>query len=125
MLIGGYDIVFDVVGIPETLNNAIRWTKAFGTVILVGVYLHRMKIDLSPIWYQEVNLKGAIGHDVVPWKKQLISTFDLAMLWMNKGIIETEVLLTHRFALDEYKAAFETALDKKGKKSIKVVFDIS
>ncbi|MCO6450258.1 MAG: alcohol dehydrogenase catalytic domain-containing protein, partial [Caldilineales bacterium] len=28
MLMGGFDIVFDVVGIPATLNNALRWTRA-------------------------------------------------------------------------------------------------
>ena len=27
MLMGGFDIVFDVVGIAATLNNALRWTR--------------------------------------------------------------------------------------------------
>jgi threonine dehydrogenase-like Zn-dependent dehydrogenase len=65
MLLGGFDIVFDVVGTELTLNNALRWTRAGGTAVLVGVNLHRMKLDVTPVWYQEVDLIGAVGHDVV------------------------------------------------------------
>jgi threonine dehydrogenase-like Zn-dependent dehydrogenase len=44
MLLGGFDLIFDVVGIESTLNNALRWTRAGGTVVLVGVNLHRMRL---------------------------------------------------------------------------------
>ncbi len=120
MLIGGFDVVFDAVGIPSTLNNALRWTRANGTVVLVGVNLHRMKLDLTPVWHQEVDLLGAIGHDVVTWGDERLSTFDLAMRWMSDGDIETECLLTHHYPLHEYRTAFDTAVDKKEMHSIKV-----
>ncbi|MCP4357667.1 MAG: zinc-binding dehydrogenase [Chloroflexi bacterium] len=123
MLLGGFDTVFDVVGIPVTLQNALRWTRAGGTVVLVGVHLHKMKIDLTPVWHQEINLLGAIGHDVVMWQNEAISTFDLAMQWMAEGKVQTAVLLTHCFDLEEYKAAFATAVDKRSHRSIKVAFD--
>jgi len=123
MLIGGYDAVFDAVGIPGTLNNALRWTRANGTVVLVGVNLHRMKLDLTPVWHQEVDLIGTIGHDIVSWEGEKISTFDLAMRWMRTRDIKIELLLTHRFPLHEYRQAFNAALDKKSKHSIKVAFE--
>jgi 2-desacetyl-2-hydroxyethyl bacteriochlorophyllide A dehydrogenase len=123
MLLGGFDTVFEVVGIPATLENALRWTRAGGTVVLVGVYLHKMRVDLTPVWHQEVNLLGAIGHDVVQWQGEAISTFDLALRWMAEGKVTIERLLTHRFRLEEYKVAFETAVDKHTHQSIKVAFD--
>jgi len=49
MLLGGFDVVFDVVGIAATLNNALRWTRAGGTVVLDGEKLHRVKLDLTPV----------------------------------------------------------------------------
>jgi threonine dehydrogenase-like Zn-dependent dehydrogenase len=122
MLLGGFDTVFDVVGIPGTLESSLRWTRAGGAVILVGVYLHKMNIDLTPVWHQEINLLGAVGHDVVTWHGEAISTFDLAMRWMGEGKIDVDSLLTHRFKLDAYKVAFETAVDKKKYQSIKVAF---
>jgi threonine dehydrogenase-like Zn-dependent dehydrogenase len=124
MLLGGFDAVFDVVGTAATLNNALRWTRAGGTVVLVGVNLHRMRLDVTPVWYQEVDLIGAVGHDVVTWEGQTLSTFELAMRWMQTGRLNCEGLLTHRFPLDAYRQAFLTAMDKRRYRSIKVTFDL-
>jgi threonine dehydrogenase-like Zn-dependent dehydrogenase len=125
MLMGGFDAVFDVVGIGATINNALRWTRAGGTVVLVGVNLHRMKLDVSPVWYQEVDLIGVIGNDVVSWEGKTLSQFELAMDWMKIGKISIEGLLTHRFPLDSYRRAFATAIDKRKYRSIKVAFDLA
>jgi threonine dehydrogenase-like Zn-dependent dehydrogenase len=122
MLLGGFDLVFDVVGVTSTLNNALRWTRAGGAVVLVGVNLHRMHLDVTPIWYQEVDLVGAVGHNVVTWQGKLVSTFELAMDWMQTGTLRAEELLTHTFPLDAYKQAFSTAVDKQKTRSIKVAF---
>ncbi len=124
MLLGGFDATFDVVGIAPTLNNALRWTRAGGTVVLVGVNLHRMKLDVTPVWYQEVNLIGAVGHDVVEWKGESVSTFELAMRWMQNGTLNTDGLVTHRFPLRAYRDAFKVALDKRNSRSIKVAFEM-
>lgn len=123
MLMGGFDLVFDVVGIAATLGSALRWTRAGGAVVLVGVNLHPMELDLTPVWYQEVDLLGAVGHDNVSWDGRQISTFELAMMWMRQGIMRPEQLLTHRFPLDSYRQAFLTAADKHRYQSIKVAFD--
>ena len=123
MLMGGFDTVFDVVGIPATLTNALRWTRARGTVVLVGVNLHRMRVDLTPVWYQEVNLLGAVGHDIVAWQGEEISTFELALRWMQRGLLRTDPLLTHRFPLRAFRQAFATAVDKRQARSIKVAFE--
>jgi len=124
MLLGGFDLIFDVVGIAATLNDALRWTRAGGAVVLVGVNLHRMKLDITPVWYQEVDLIGTIGHDVVTWGGETLSTFELAMRWMQQGKLDCTDLLTHRFPLDAYRQAFQTAADKKSFRSIKVAFDL-
>jgi threonine dehydrogenase-like Zn-dependent dehydrogenase len=124
MLLGGFDVIFDVVGLPATLNEALRWTRAGGTVVLVGVHLHRMQVDLTPVWHQEVDLIGAVGHDVVTWEGESISTFELAMRWMQAGKIDCETLLSHRFPLAAYRQAFDTAVDKQNSRSIKVAFDL-
>ncbi|RME40306.1 MAG: hypothetical protein D6796_17370, partial [Caldilineae bacterium] len=122
MLIGGFDVVFDVVGVETTLNHALRWTRAGGTVVLVGVHLHRMRLDVTPVWYQEVSLVGAVGHDVQEWEGERLSSFELAMRWMQSGLLTTGGLLTHRFPLSEYRQAFRAAVDKAQFRSVKVAF---
>jgi len=125
MLLGGFDRVFDVVGTSGTLNQALRWTRAGGTAVLVGVDLHRLHVDLTPVWYQEVDLLGAIGHAVTLWEGEPVSDFELAMRWMQAGSLRTDDLLTHRFPLDEYRRAFQVATDKARFRSIKVAFDLT
>ncbi len=124
MLLGGFDVVFDVVGVTETVNNALRWSRAGGTVVLVGVNLHRMKLDITPVWYQEVDLIGAVGHDEVSWQRETLSTFELAMRWMQSGRLVTDSLLTHRYPLAAYRQAFGAAADKRNSRSVKVAFDL-
>jgi threonine dehydrogenase-like Zn-dependent dehydrogenase len=123
MLLGGFDVIFDVVGTETTLNHALRWTRAGGTVVLVGVNLHRMNLDVTPVWYQEVDLIGAVGHDVVTWQEKTLSTFELAMRWMQSGALNTNRLLTHCFPLSAYREAFAVAVDKRKYRSIKVAFE--
>jgi threonine dehydrogenase-like Zn-dependent dehydrogenase len=125
MLLGGFDLVFDVVGISQTVDRALRWTRAGGAVILVGVHLHRLQVDLTPVWYQEVDLLGAIGHAVTHWEGEPVSDFELAMRWMRDGRVRTQDLLTHRFPLCEYRRAFSVAVDKAQSRSIKVAFDLT
>lgn len=125
MLMGGFDAVFDVVGAPATLNCALRWARAGGTVVLVGVHLHRMHLDVTPVWYQEVDLIGAVGHDVVTWEGEALSTFELAMRWMQTGRLNVKGLLTHRFPLEDYRRAFAAATDKRRHRSVKVAFDLN
>jgi threonine dehydrogenase-like Zn-dependent dehydrogenase len=124
MLLGGFDIIFEAVGTEVTLNQALRWARAGGTVVLVGVSLHRLKLDVTPIWYQEVDLIGAVGHDAVTWEEESLSTFELAMRWMQTGDLDCEGLLTHTFPLDAYRQAFSTAADKRRSHSIKVAFTV-
>jgi threonine dehydrogenase-like Zn-dependent dehydrogenase len=123
MLMGGLDVVYDVVGAPATLHHALRWTRARGTVVLVGVYLHRMTLDLTPVWYQEVDLVGVVGHDVVTWQGECLSTFELAMRWMLEGKLDTGGLLTHRFPLEAYRQAFAVAVEKDKYRSVKVALE--
>ncbi len=125
MLLGGFDLIYDVVGLEVTLNNALRWTRAGGIVVLVGVNLHRMRLDVTPVWYQEVDLVGAVGHDVVEWEGEEISNFELAMRLMQTGQIRCEGLLTHRYPLNAYREAFAAAVDKRRYQSIKVAFDLA
>ncbi len=123
MLLGGWDVVYDIVGIPATLQHALRWARAGGTVVLIGAHLRPMQLDFTPVRFQEVRLIGAIGHDVVTWQGRVMSTFELAMAWMLEGRLRTDSLLTHRFPLDAYREAFLVATIHKARtRSVKVAF---
>jgi 2-desacetyl-2-hydroxyethyl bacteriochlorophyllide A dehydrogenase len=126
MLLGGYDVIYDTIGNNKTLHHALRWARAKATLVLLGLSLHTMNIDLTPIWYQEVNLLGSLAHGVETWppdtNKQR-STFSIAHELIEQGQLHPEQLITHHFALTDYRHALRTAADKAHNRAIKVVFD--
>lgn len=127
-LLGGYDVIYDTVGHRNTVYHALRWARAQATIVLIGVSLHMMHIDLTPIWHQQINLLGTTSHGMETWPPQAqqhISTFSIAAELMAQGRIHPEELITHRFALNNYKDALITATRKARSHAIKVIFDYS
>ncbi len=126
MLLGGYDLIYDTIGSKQTIHDSLRWTRADGTVVLVGLSLHTMHLDLTPVWYREVELIGSLGHGMEIWPigtYERSSTFAIAAEMIEQGQIHAEKLITHRFALNNYREALSTATNKSRSRAIKVVFD--
>ena len=128
MLLGGYDVTYDTIGKQSTIHNALRWTRAGGAVVVVGVSLHLMHLDLTPVWYQEVDLIGTVAHGSETWPvgtRSRHSTFAIASEMIVLGQVNPAQLITHRFPLSEYQRALTTAINKTDSRAIKVVFDYS
>jgi threonine dehydrogenase-like Zn-dependent dehydrogenase len=128
ILVGGFDVIYDCVGKAFSVENALRWTRAGGAVVLVGVSLSRMKLDLTPVFYREVNLLGTLAHGMETLRGldggEKVSDFELTVRWMLEGKIRTDGMLTHLFPLDDYRQAVYTAVDKRNTQSVKVAFDM-
>ena len=123
MVLGGFDVVYDCVSSATTVTDSLRWTRAGGTVVLVGVHLEFLKADLNPIWYQEVNLIGSHTFGPETWNGRRAHTFDLVIERMLRGEVHEEGLITHRFPFEAYRQAIATAVDKRTG-AIKVMFDL-
>jgi L-iditol 2-dehydrogenase len=120
--LGGFDVVYDCVGSAHTLRDSLRWARAGGAVVMVGVKLSPLKVDLSAIWSQEVDLTGLYSHGVETWQGKPWRTYDLTVELIRQGKLVTDGLITHRFPLSRWRQAINTAMDKRSG-SIKVVLD--
>ncbi len=128
MLLGGYDVIYDTIGKQRTIHEALRWARAGGAVVVVGVSLHLMHLDLTPVWYQEVDLIGTLAHGSETWPvgtQSRHSTFAIATEMIVLGQLNSTQLITHRFPLSEYQRALTTATNKADSRAIKVIFDYS
>jgi 2-desacetyl-2-hydroxyethyl bacteriochlorophyllide A dehydrogenase len=126
MLLGGYEVIYDTIGSKQTVHDSLRWARAGGAVVLAGLSLHTMHIDLTPIWYQEIDLIGTLAHGMEYWpigSYEQCSTFSIAAEMIENELIHPEKLITHRYALTNYRAAFATITAKSRSRAIKVVFD--
>jgi threonine dehydrogenase-like Zn-dependent dehydrogenase len=121
-LAGGYDAVFDCVGSPQSIQESLKWTASRGQMVLVGTG-HGGRIDLTPLWFGELTVIGAYGRQVEQFDGRAIGTYQLVHEFMRTHKLKTDGLLTHTFKLDEYRGAFELAMDKSAAKAVRVAFD--
>jgi threonine dehydrogenase-like Zn-dependent dehydrogenase len=122
MPLGGFDVIYDCVGSGKTVHDSLRWARARGAVVLIGVKLAPFKLDLTPVWYQEVDLVGLYAHGVEPWNGDMRHTYDLVIHLMRQGKLSIDGLITHRFPLSRWREAVSASMDKRNG-NIKVVLD--
>jgi threonine dehydrogenase-like Zn-dependent dehydrogenase len=56
-LLGGVDVAIDAAGTRQSLDTALRVTRAGGRVVLAG--MPPPGADLSPAWFRELDVVGA------------------------------------------------------------------
>jgi threonine dehydrogenase-like Zn-dependent dehydrogenase len=124
MILGGYDIVHDTVGSGATFQDALRWVKSKGTVVLSGVELSAPKLDFAPIWHQEIHVTGINCHGRENAFGVSRTSFDWAIDLIKQGKIQTASLISHRFPLTRIRDAVETMTHKGKEPTYKIVLDI-
>jgi len=123
MLLGGFDVIYDCVGSGATIEDSLRWARAGGAVVLVGIDLERVKLDLNAIWYQEVDLIGSKGHGMEEWQGERRHSFEWVIRWIREGKLKGDGVITHRFPFEDYRRAVATSLNKRDARPIKVIFE--
>jgi len=120
LLLGGSDITFECVGRADSLNDAVRFTREGGTVVVVGMPGEE-KVDWAPIWQRELNVTGAYAYGSEP-KKKGRKTFDLALEAASE--MRLEELTGPLFGLGDYRDAIEYAMTAGRLGAVKVAFDL-
>lgn len=117
---GGFDRVYDTVGHAATLNLGMRLLSAMGTLSMVGIG-GDARLDLTPLWLKLQTVKGVYAYGLVTFEGRRRHVFDIALELMRHGAIEAEPLVTHRFALEDYRRMIEVNLDKGRHRAMKTV----
>ncbi len=120
LLLGGADVTFECVGRADSLNDAVRFTREGGTVVVVGMPGEE-KVDWAPIWQRELTVTGAYAYGAEP-KKKGARTFDLALQAAPEVHLET--LTGPLFGLGEYRDAIAYAMSAGKLGAVKVAFDL-
>ncbi|MDH7499247.1 MAG: zinc-binding dehydrogenase, partial [candidate division NC10 bacterium] len=122
VLTGGADWVFECVGSDGTIDDALRFTKAGGTMVLVGLAAIPRGIDWTPIWLKELRVVGSFACSTESHGGQPIRTYQLALDLIRQGRLDLSPLLTHRFRLEEYKKALDVLFHKGKSQAVKAAF---
>jgi threonine dehydrogenase-like Zn-dependent dehydrogenase len=120
IMLGGFDLVVDTVGSPRALSASLRWVRAGGAVLAVGAAFRPGRMDVSPLWHQEVELVGVDSHGVEADGR---SSFDIAAGLLARPGFPADDLVTHRFPLERWREAVLAFTEKRASGAVKVVLE--
>ena len=124
VLIGGVDVTFDCIGSSVTIDDALRFTRAGGDVILVGMPGIPKNVDWTSIWYKQLRVTGAYTYGLENHNDEQIHTFTLGMRLLQKMEAHLRPLVSTLFPLRDYKRAIQTALNTGKTATVKTAFDL-
>lgn len=122
VVMGGADKVFECVGSPGTMEDALRFTRPGGEVALVGMPGAKSRLDLTALWYKEVSLAGSYAYGIEEHEGERVSSFDLALRISPE--IRLETMVGPLFRLEEYSEAIAVARSAGREGYVKVAFDL-
>ncbi len=111
----GFTIAFEAVGVEATMTEAVESIEKGGTIMVVGVFGDKPRIDMAVVGDRELNLNGTLMYKHEDYEK--------AVELIAGGEVITDPLVTKHFQLEEYMQAY-SYIDDQGDKSLKVMIDL-
>lgn len=123
VVVGGADYVYDCAGTSSSLSDSLRFAGPGGKVVLLGLASMPKGIDWTPVWMNELQIKGTICYGIESFRGERMSSMNVAMHLLDEGAVDLDPLVTHRFALENYASALTTVTAKGASGVIKAVFE--
>lgn len=121
--IGGFDTTIVCVGTDTAVGDALRFTRAGGTVILLGNVSTLKSVDWTPLWLKELTFHGSLCYNSHAHEGATHNAFDVALSLISGGLAtKLQPLVSHVFPLQDYREALSTAMGKPSQRAIKVAF---
>lgn len=118
---GGFDQVYDAVGSAAVVASALRLTRPGGRAVLLGCSGVVPRLDLTEAWSHELQMQGYCGYGAERAAAGA-HTIDLALrLMAEHPDLPVARLVTHRFPLEDFRAALEAAFFHRRSGSVKVL----
>ena len=124
VLIGGVDVTFDCIGSSVAIDDALRFTRVGGEVILVGMPGIPKNVDWTSIWYKQLKMEGAYTYGLETHNGEQVHTFTLGMRLLQKMKSHLRPLVSTLFPLRDYKRAIQTAMNTGKTATVKTAFDL-
>ena len=95
----GFDVGMEMSGNPSAFRDLIRTMHHGGKVALLGIPPGEMAIDWNEVIFKGLFIKGIYGREMFEtWYK---------MSSMLQSGLNLDPIITHRFPIDDYQAAFD------------------
>jgi threonine dehydrogenase-like Zn-dependent dehydrogenase len=119
VMLGGFPVVYDCIGSKESLRDAFNFVESHGTIVLAGNSGILPRFDTTWVWAKEVALQGTYYYAPEAARGGR-HTLDL-VLELLTGDTRVDPLVTHRFALDDYREAVVANIERARYQSVKTL----
>jgi len=118
ILMGGFSKIFDTVANSETLDASMWSLQTGGVLSVVGIGKEVMT-DLTPLWMKLQTLKGVYSYGYVDMHGERKHIFEIAIDYVKHKRLNIEPMITHMFAIEDYRKMIEINLNKKKHGAVK------
>ena len=108
----GVDVAIEAVGVPETFELCQAIIAAGGHIANVGVHGESVPLHLETLWSRNITITTRLVDAV---------TTPLLLKTVISGKLEPKQLITHRFALHDVMAAYDTFANAAREHALKVI----
>jgi len=109
------DLIFECVGAQETITQAVAHASKGSTLVVVGVFGEKPRVDVGLIQDRELSLIGTLMYQRADYERAI------ALLGADR--LRLEPLITHHFPFERYLEAYQTIEAARGD-SMKVMIDL-
>ncbi len=107
---GGADVVFEVIGRPETIESAFDCVRTGGRLVVVGYTNKPVSLSAAKIMFREIDVLGSLGCRCVDYPRIIQMCAD--------GLVNVSEIVTHRFPLEDLAEAFAVMKSGESLRSI-------
>ncbi len=114
-IFGEADVIFECVGIEDTINQAILCSRPGGKIVVVGVYPKTVNVNIGLVQNWELKIEGTLMY-----KKE---DFEESIKLIEKKRLIVDRLITNRFKFRDYNKAYRF-IEESGEKHMKVIVEV-
>ena len=112
----GFDVAFECVGVEPTVTAAIAGIQKGGTIVIVGVFAEKPRIDLGLVQDRELNIRGTLMYRRQDYLR--------AVALLSTGQVVAGPLLSQHFPFEAYLDAYRF-IDQQRDQTMKVIVDVA
>lgn len=122
MLNRGVDVVYDTVSSAETLEVGLRVAAPRARIVVAGVEIPR-RFEWTPLYFKEIAVVGSNAFAIEEIEGRRQHAMEWYLEFVAGGRIDVTPIISHRYALKDYREAFMTCWDQGGNAAVKVLFE--
>jgi len=105
---GGYDVVIETGASESALHRGVELVRAGGTVVYLGSYDADTTWPHHEVFIREIELRSSLGYCGHEGRREFAETADMFAARPEL----TQLLITHRFPIEDAPEAYRVAQDK-------------